>query len=60
MRALVGSTRPDLEKNLYVPYHPCTMSFIYFNQDQWKRLNQKEGVLEGYLSPEIINMKNDK
>ncbi len=60
MRALVGSTRPDLEKMLNVPYQPCTMSFIYFNQDKWKKLNEKEGILEGYLTPEIISMKNEK
>ena len=60
MRALVGSTRPDLEKVLKVPYQPCTMSFIYFNNEKWNKLTEKEGILEGYLTPELINVKNEK
>ena len=60
MRALVGSTRPDLEKLLQVAYQPCTMSFIYFNNEKWNRLSEKQGILEGYLTPELIKVKNEK
>ena len=60
MRALVGTTRPDLEKKLNSSYYPCTMSFIYFNISNWKSLKEKYGILEGYINPEIINMQNEK
>ena len=36
------------------------MTFVYFNVNNWNSLNEKDGILEEYLSPEIINMKNEK
>ena len=60
LRALVGSSRPDLEKILNTAYQPCTMTFVYFNVNNWNSLNEKDGILEEYLTPEIINMKNEK
>ena len=60
MRALVGSIRPDLEKGLHSLYLPCTMSFIFFNIKSWNDLKEKEGLLEGYLSPETLKMQNEK
>ncbi|MBF96678.1 MAG: hypothetical protein CFH34_00208 [Alphaproteobacteria bacterium MarineAlpha9_Bin4] len=60
MRALAGSVRPDLEKIFFASYQPCTMSFIYFNKNTWKKLKEKEGTLEGYITPQTIDMKNEK
>ena len=60
MRALVGSIRPDLEKGLHSLYLPSTMSFIFFNIKSWNDLKEKEGLLEGYLSPETLKMQNEK
>ena len=60
MRELVGSTRPDLNNFLNIPYMPCTMSFIHFNKEYWKDLKQGDGLLEAYISPKILNEKNEK
>ncbi len=60
LRALVGAIRPDLEKGLHSLYLPCTISFIFFNIKSWNDLNEKEGLLEGYLSPETLRKKNEK
>ena len=50
----------NLEKILNAAYQPCTMTFVYFNVNNWNSLNEKDGILEEYLTPEIINMKNEK
>ena len=60
LRALVGSIRPDLEKGLHSLYQPCTISFILFYITSWNDLNEKEGLLEGYLSPETLKIQNEK
>ena len=60
MRVLSGSTRPDLKKYLNISYQPCTICFLYFNLKSWKSLKKKDGVLEGYLSPDIVNLYNEK
>ena len=51
--------RPDLEKILNTAYQPCTMTFVYFNVNNWNSLNEKM-VFREYLNPEIINVKNEK
>ena len=58
MRSLVGSTRPDLEMYLNVSYQPCTMSFICFEKKNWHEVKEKEGLLEGYLNPSMVNVNN--
>ena len=60
MRELVGSTRPDLNNFLNIPYMPCTMSFIHFNKEYWKEIKQGDGLLEAYMSPKILNENNEK
>ncbi len=56
LKALVKYTRPDLEKNLNIPYEPCTMSILYFNIGKWTELKEKSGTLEGYLTPKILDL----
>ena len=58
MRELVGTVRPDLSNFLTSPYLPCTMSFIYFNKENWEELKKGDGLLEAYISPKIINEKS--
>tara|TARA_B100000902_G_C26863708_1_gene694245 strand:+ start:64 stop:582 length:519 start_codon:yes stop_codon:yes gene_type:complete len=60
MRELVSSVRPDLENYLKSAYMPCTMSFIYFNKKNWNELEKGDGLLEAYISPKILNEKNEK
>ena len=59
MRELVGTVRPDLSNFLTSTYMPCTMSFIYFNKENWEDLKKGDGLLEAYISPKILNEKNE-
>ena len=39
---------------------PCTMSFIHFYKEHWNELERGEGLLEAYISPQIIEKNNEK
>ncbi len=57
IKELVGATRPDLTNIMLRKYPPAGLSIIVFNVTSWQEILPKDGVLDAFVSPDILEQE---
>ena len=54
LKYLTGNFRPDLEKQISLPYPAGGVAIIYFNIKGWTELEEKVGTLDAFITPDYL------
>ena len=57
---LVGHTRPDLNFFYNNVYPTAGLAILNFNEFTWKKIDQKTGTLDAFVTPSYLEKYNEK
>ncbi len=60
LKFLVGHARPDLKSIQNNPYPTSGLAIINFNVVSWKKIEQKYGILDAFVTPKYLEGYDEK